>query len=135
MTLSPNQGKTIEAELKGKGRFPVLVVYIPTDADSSELSFELEQLLKRVGWNAERRSLWEVLRIPPDNRQGEEFILGGFFVGVSELDTPAPGAESLLAALKHAHVPIDDGFQAFGDDPEKRCCLFVGAQPLENRTP
>ncbi len=128
MILSANQEKTIEAELNGKGTYPVLILYTPNDRElqSQKLSFDFETLLKRLGWPVERKSWWDFLPVPEDQKS----MPREFFVGEHEPTMPSRGAVYLLAALKRAKLPIAERVEPFPYDPEKRCCLFIGAQPL-----
>lgn len=57
-----------------------------------------------------------------------------FFIGEREPGMPSRGAVYLLAALKRAKHPIAQRIELFPYDPKKRCCLFIGAQPLGKRT-
>ncbi len=126
--LAPEHVKAIEAELKGKGRYPILIVYTPNDWEyqSEKLSLDFEELLGKLGWTVERKSWWDFLHVPEDQKS----MPPEFFVGEREPATPSRGAVYLLAALKRAKFPIADRVEPFPYDPEKRCCLFIGAQPL-----
>ncbi len=128
MLLTPEQEIAIEAELKGKGTYPILILYTPNDNElqSEKLSRDFEELLAKLGWTVERRSWWDFLPVPEDQKSKP----CQFFVGEREPTMPSRGAVYLLAALKRAKFPIAERIEPFPYDPVKRCCLFIGAQPL-----
>ncbi len=128
MLLTPEHVKAIEAELEGKVTYPVLILYTPNDREwqSEKLSLDFEGLLGRLGWTVERKSWWGFLHVPEDQKS----MPHQFFIGEREPATPSRGAVSLLAALKRAKFSIADRVEPFPYDPEKRCCVFIGAQPL-----
>ncbi len=56
--LTPEQIKTIEAQLEGKGTHPVLILYTANDWErkSEKLSIDFEALLAKLNWTVERKS-------------------------------------------------------------------------------
>ncbi|MBZ5561794.1 MAG: hypothetical protein LAP13_05175 [Acidobacteriia bacterium] len=128
MLLTPEHVKAIEAELEGKGTYPILILYAPNDWErqSEKLSLDFEGLLSKLGWTVERKSWWDFLQVPEDQKSKPR----QFFIGEREPTMPSRGAVYLLAALKRAKFPIAERIEPFLYDPEKRCCLFIGAQPL-----
>ncbi len=128
MFLSPEQEKAIEVELKGKGTYPVLIVYTPNDREyqCEKLAVDFEGILAKLGWTVERKSWWDFLQVPDDQKS----MPREFFIGEREPAMPSRGAVYLLAALKRARFPIADRVEPFPYDPGKRCCIFIGAQPL-----
>ncbi len=133
MLLSEDQERAIRATLQGVEPYEVLIIDDEADMESGKLAFDIQRILKSVGWKADKTSWQDLVSKRASIPKKQVSSLTEFYVGVLNPDNSTREAEYLLAALKAANIPVERRVQAFSWAPQKRTCLVIGVQPLKNR--